>query len=174
VIFDLIYGGNSKSVAIGSLYYNLDRRPLDMDIYHDEAVDIMEFVKSMISDILDNTAISSYQFDYPQYINIAKVPSNDNKANITSLLNSIINTIETGINPSIVLPSNGVLAFADGTLQRTQSARMFTANDFLYNGTVVDDILPGDFLYDYTTSSIFIMIDSGFGYNQLLDLTVRG
>ena len=40
-------------------------------------------------------------------------------------------------------------------------------------GLTIDDLLPGDFYYDDGTESIFIMIDTGFGYNNLLDITVR-
>jgi hypothetical protein len=40
-------------------------------------------------------------------------------------------------------------------------------------GLTTDDMFPGDFYYDDVTESIFIMVDTGLGYNSLLDLTVR-
>ena len=40
-------------------------------------------------------------------------------------------------------------------------------------GLTIDDMFPGDFYYDDVTESIFIMVDTGLGYNNLLDLTVR-
>lgn len=171
--FDIIYGGNTKSIAMGEIYYNVDRQPLDINQYPTELVDVMNFIKNMIIDVLNNTAISAQQFDYAQYIDPLKIPSSENISTATSLMNTIISIMQTNISPTIIEPYKGVLRYADGTIQRTQSARMYTANDILYNGLLVDDILPGDFLYDYTTESIYIMIDSGHGYNNLLDLTVR-
>ena len=44
---------------------------------------------------------------------------------------------------------------------------------YMWVGITLDDLLPGDYYYDDGTESIYIMIDTGLGYNQLLDLTVR-
>jgi len=44
---------------------------------------------------------------------------------------------------------------------------------YIWSGITLDDLKPGDYYYDDTTESIYIMIDTGLGYNQLLDLTVR-
>jgi hypothetical protein len=44
---------------------------------------------------------------------------------------------------------------------------------YMWVGITLDDLLPGDYYYDDSTESIYIMIDTGLGYNQLLDLTVR-
>jgi hypothetical protein len=175
VIFDSIYGGNSKSIAAGLIYYDPTFYPLDLGIATVEAVDIMNYFKLLVSSVLDNTAPSTvYQQDYPQVIDITKTPSIDDKAKISNLIDIIIVIINTAAAPTLVEPSQGVMTFADGTVQRSHAPKLFTADDFIFNGITVDDIQPGDFLYDYTSSSIFLMIDSGFGYNQLLDLTVRG
>ena len=174
-IFDLTYGGNSKSIEVGSYYYDTNRRPIDIDIYQSEAAAIMVYIKGLINDVLNNNPVAHvYQYDYPQVIDPARIPSITDKGIIAGSIDIIINTINTGSSPTVVPPSKGVIKFGDGRIQRTVSAKMFTANDFLYGGLVVDDILPGDFLYDYTSSSIFIMVDSGYGYNTLLDLTQRG
>ena len=175
VIFDLIYGGNSKSIDAGLIYYDPTFYPLDLGIATVEAIDIMNYFKSLVSNVLDNAAPAIvYQQDYPQYIDVTKTPTIDDKAGIANLIDIIITIITTAAAPTLVEPSQGVLTFGDGTIQRSHAPKMFTANDFIFNGITVDDIQPGDFLYDYTSSSIFVMIDSGYGYNQLLDLTVRG
>ena len=64
------------------------------------------------------------------------------------------------------------LIFPDGTLQNTKAPRMYTNADAA-NGLTIEDLIPGDFYYDDGTESIFIMVDTGLGYNSLLDLTVR-
>ena len=64
------------------------------------------------------------------------------------------------------------LLFPDGTEQNTKAPRMYTNADAA-NGLSLDDLLPGDFYYDDGSESIFIMVDTGLGYNSLLDLTVR-
>ena len=62
--------------------------------------------------------------------------------------------------------------FPDGTLQTTKAPKMYTNAD-AEKGLTIDDLTPGDFYYDDGTESIFIMVDTGLGYNSLLDLTVR-
>ena len=174
VLFDLIYGGNSKSVEQGMIYYDTNYYPLDLSISSTEAPDIMNYFKLLVSNVLQNSAPPTvYQQDYPQYTDITKTVSNTDQAKIASLIDIIISIINTSAAPTIEQSSKGVLSFADGTVQRTHAPRLFTADDFIFRGITLDDILPGDFLYDYTSSSIFLMIDSGYGYNQLLDLTVR-
>ena len=174
IVFDLIYGGNSKSVEQGMIYYDTNFYPLDLSVSSLEAPDIMNYFKLLVSNMLQNSAPSTvYQQDYPQYTDITKTVSIDDQSKIASLIDIIISIINTTAAPTIEQPSKGVLSFADGTIQRTHAPKMFTADDFIFNGITIDDILPGDFLYDYTSSSIFLMIDSGYGYNQLLDLTVR-
>ena len=74
--------------------------------------------------------------------------------------------------PNVTLAANGVLTFADSTVQKTKAPQMYTNADAA-NGLSIDDLLPGDFYYDDVTESIFIMVDTGLGYNNLLDLTVR-
>ena len=68
--------------------------------------------------------------------------------------------------------ADGVITFADGSIQRSKAPQMYTNADAA-NGLSIDDLLPGDFYYDDVTESIFIMVDTGLGYNSLLDLTVR-
>ena len=74
--------------------------------------------------------------------------------------------------PNVTLGANGVITFADGTVQKTKAPQMYTNADAAA-GLSIDDLLPGDFYYDDVTESIFIMVDTGLGYNNLLDLTVR-
>ena len=74
--------------------------------------------------------------------------------------------------PNVTLAANGVLTFANGTVQKSKAPQMYTNADAA-NGLSIDDLLPGDFYYDDVTESIFIMVDTGLGYNSLLDLTVR-
>jgi hypothetical protein len=175
VIFDLLYNGNSKIISVGETYFDMDRMALDISLYKSEAMDIIDYVKSLASAVLNNTPPATvYQFDYPQYIDLAKTTSIDDKNNIANSFDILKSIIDTSATPTLVDPSRGVMKFGDGSIQRTVNAKMYTANDFIYGGVTVDDMLPGDFLYDYTSSSIFVMVNSGFGYNQLLDLTVRG
>ena len=174
-IFDLLYGGNSKIISTGETYFDMDRMPLDISIYKSEAIDIIHYIKSLATAVLNNTPPATiYQFDYPQHIDPTKTISSSDKNSVANSFDIIASIINTGASPAQIDPSQGVIKFGDGTVQRTVNAKMFTANDFLYGGVTVDDMLPGDFLYDYTSASIFIMVNSGFGYNQLLDLTVRG
>ena len=74
--------------------------------------------------------------------------------------------------PNVTLAANGVLTFADNTVQKTKAPQMYTNADAA-NGLSIADLVPGDFYYDDVTESIFIMVDTGLGYNNLLDLTVR-
>ena len=73
---------------------------------------------------------------------------------------------------NLTLDTDGVITFADGSTQRTKAPQMYTNADAA-EGLSIDDLLPGDFYYDDVTESIFIMVDTGLGYNSLLDLTVR-
>ena len=74
--------------------------------------------------------------------------------------------------PNVTLAANGVLTFANGTVQKSKAPQMYTNADAAA-GLTIDDMIPGDFYYDDVTESIFIMVDTGLGYNSLLDLTVR-
>jgi hypothetical protein len=73
---------------------------------------------------------------------------------------------------SAVLGNGGALAFQDGTYQFTRAPRMFTNADAA-SGLTIDDLNPGDFYYDDSTESIYIRYDTGLGYLDFLDLTVR-
>ena len=79
----------------------------------------------------------------------------------------------------VTLPSGNLqyikaegLVFPNGTIQTTKAPRMYTNTDAAA-GLTIEDLIPGDFYYDDGTESIFIMVDTGLGYNSLLDLTVR-
>jgi hypothetical protein len=72
----------------------------------------------------------------------------------------------------LTLDTGGSITFADGSIQRSKAPQMYTNADAEL-GLTIDDLLPGDYYYDDITESIFIMVDTGLGYNQLLDLTVR-
>ena len=78
----------------------------------------------------------------------------------------------TFVNLSLNTTTNGAITFADGSIQSTKAPRMYTNADAA-EGLTIDDLAPGDFYYDDGTESIFIMVDTGLGYNNLLDLTVR-
>jgi hypothetical protein len=73
---------------------------------------------------------------------------------------------------STVLGTGGVIAFQDGTYQFTRAPRMFTNADAA-SGLTIDDLNPGDFYYDDSSQSIYIRYDTGLGYFDFLDLTVR-
>ena len=73
---------------------------------------------------------------------------------------------------SAVLGQGGVVLFQDGTYQFTRAPRMFTNADAA-SGLTIDDLKPGDFYYDDSTESIYIRYDTGLGYFDFLDLTVR-
>jgi len=83
--------------------------------------------------------------------------------------------ISTSQNPlfqTISINQNGYVVFGDGSQQFTKAPRIYTNADAEL-GVTLDDLVPGDYYYDDITESILIMIDTGLGYNQLLDLTVR-
>lgn len=73
---------------------------------------------------------------------------------------------------TITINQDGSVTFGDGSEQFTKAPRIYTNADADL-GLSIDDLVPGDYYYDDTTESIYIMIDTGLGYNQLLDLTVR-
>ena len=75
--------------------------------------------------------------------------------------------------PAYAMAENltGIL-FPDGKFQPTAAPRMYTNSDAA-NGFTLDDLYPGDYYYDDVTESIFITVDTGLGYYDLLDLTVR-
>ena len=73
---------------------------------------------------------------------------------------------------TITINADGSVTFGDGSQQFTKAPRIYTNADAEL-GLTIDDLVPGDYYYDDTTESIYIMIDTGLGYNQLLDLTVR-
>lgn len=84
--------------------------------------------------------------------------------------NLIIGTQEI---PAYAMAENltGIL-FPDGKFQPTAAPRMYTNRD-AQNGFTINDLYPGDFYYDDVTESIYITVDTGLGYYDLLDLTVR-
>ena len=84
----------------------------------------------------------------------------------------IIGVTSTPSFTTVTLNETGYIEFANGTQQFTKAPRIYTNADAEL-GLTLDDLLPGDYYYDDTTESIYIMIDTGLGYNQLLDLTVR-
>jgi hypothetical protein len=71
-----------------------------------------------------------------------------------------------------VVGTGGAIFFADGSYQFTRAPRMFTNADAAL-GITTDDLIPGDFYYDDSTQSIYIRYDTGLGYFDFLDLTVR-
>lgn len=83
--------------------------------------------------------------------------------------------IATSLNPqftTVSVNANGYVVFGDGSQQFTKAPRIYTNADAA-QGITLDDLVSGDYYYDDITESILIMIDTGLGYNQLLDLTVR-
>jgi hypothetical protein len=80
--------------------------------------------------------------------------------------------ISTPSFTTVTLNETGYIEFSNGTRQFSKAPRIYTNADAEL-GLTLDDLLPGDYYYDDTTESIYIMIDTGLGYNQLLDLTVR-
>jgi hypothetical protein len=75
--------------------------------------------------------------------------------------------------PAYAMAENltGIL-FPDGKFQPTAAPRMYTNSDAA-NGFTINDLYPGDYYYDDVTESIYITVDTGLGYYDLLDLTVR-
>jgi hypothetical protein len=71
----------------------------------------------------------------------------------------------------MVLNPNGTITFGDGTVQSSRAFKFFTNADVAL-GLTTDDLLPGDWYFDDTTESIYVMVNYG-DYNQLQDLTVR-
>jgi len=78
----------------------------------------------------------------------------------------------TFVNLTLNTTTNGVITFADGSIQSTKAPQMYTNADAAA-GLTIEDLSPGDFYYDDSTESIFIMVDTGLGYNNLLDITSR-
>jgi len=84
-------------------------------------------------------------------------------------------TIGVSVTPSfdtVTINQDGSLTFGDGSEQFTKAPRIYTNAD-AEAGLSLDDMVPGDYYYDDISESIFIMIDTGLGYNDFLDLTVR-
>ena len=71
----------------------------------------------------------------------------------------------------LVLNPDGSITFGDGTVQTSRAFKFFTNADVAL-GLTTDDMLPGDWYFDDTTESIYVMVNYG-SYNQLQDLTVR-
>jgi len=71
----------------------------------------------------------------------------------------------------LVLNPNGTITFGDGTVQSSRAFKFFTNADVAL-GLTTDDMLPGDWYFDDSTESIYVMVNYG-AYNQLQDLTVR-
>lgn len=83
-----------------------------------------------------------------------------------------ISTVDDPQFATLTINQNGYVVFGDGSQQFTKAPRIYTNADAAL-GITLDDLVPGDYYYDDITESILIMIDTGLGYNQLLDLTVR-
>jgi hypothetical protein len=64
------------------------------------------------------------------------------------------------------------IMFPDGSLQITAAPRMYTNAD-AENGLSLSDLKPGDYYYDDINAAIYICYDTGLGYFDILDLTVR-
>jgi hypothetical protein len=85
---------------------------------------------------------------------------------------------------NIHIASGGTLTFQDDIAkaiiagatipysQGTAASKFYTNADALA-GYTLSDMKPGDFYYDDVSASIYICIDTGLGYFDLLDLTVR-
>lgn len=71
----------------------------------------------------------------------------------------------------LVLNPDGSITFGDGTVQTSRAPKFFTNADVAL-GLTTDDMLPGDWYFDDSTESIYVMVNYG-DYNQLQDLTVR-
>jgi len=79
--------------------------------------------------------------------------------------------ISDGIS-SITIQPGYTLIFPDGSEQISAAPRMYTNAD-AENGLSLSDLKPGDYYYDDVNASIFICYDTGLGYFDVLDLTVR-
>jgi hypothetical protein len=85
---------------------------------------------------------------------------------------------------NVLIASGGSLTFEDDIAkaiisgatipyaQVTAASKFFTNADALA-GYSLSDMKPGDFYYDDVSESIYICIDTGLGYFDFLDLTVR-
>jgi len=98
-------------------------------------------------------------------------------SNLNVTVDSLTKTITLAVSDNAVFDTvtvneDGSVIFGDGSQQFTKAPRIYTNADAEL-GLSIDDLVPGDYYYDDTTESIYIMIDTGLGYNQLLDLTVR-
>ena len=98
----------------------------------------------------------------------------------TNLVSSVDNATKTlslevsadSVFDTVTINQDGSLTFGDGSEQVTKAPRIYTNAD-AESGLSLDDMVPGDYYYDDISESIFIMIDTGYGYNDFLDLTVR-
>jgi hypothetical protein len=73
---------------------------------------------------------------------------------------------------SITIQSGYTLVFPDGSGQLSAAPRMYTNADAA-NGLSLSDLKPGDYYYDDINAAIYICYDTGLGYFDILDLTVR-
>jgi hypothetical protein len=73
---------------------------------------------------------------------------------------------------SITIQPGYTLIFPDGSGQISAAPRMYTNADAA-NGLSLSDLKPGDYYYDDVNAAIFICYDTGLGYFDVLDLTVR-
>ena len=73
---------------------------------------------------------------------------------------------------SITIQSGYTLIFPDGSEQLSAAPRMYTNADAA-NGLSLSDLKPGDYYYDDVNAAIYICYDTGLGYFDILDLTVR-
>jgi hypothetical protein len=97
--------------------------------------------------------------------------------NLDVTVDNVTKTIALEVSPdsvfdSVTINQDGSMTFGDGSQQFTKAPRIYTNAD-AEAGLSLDDMVPGDYYYDDITESIFIMIDTGYGYNDFLDLTVR-
>lgn len=95
-----------------------------------------------------------------------------------------VGTTDTVTFQNIVIGPGGKLTFYDDIAkaaaagatvpydQISAASKFYTNADALL-GLSISDMKPGDFYYDDVNASIYICIDTGLGYFDLLDLTVR-
>lgn len=93
-------------------------------------------------------------------------------------------TTDSVIFGNILIATGGSLKFQDdinkaiiagATVPYSQisAASKFYTNADALAGLSLNDLKPGDFYYDDVNAAIYICIDTGLGYFDLLDLTVR-
>lgn len=123
------------------------------------------FNKIIVADNEDLLANDDKSLEVEAGVNIelSTLPA-DIRLKISTILDPSFNTVS--LNPT------GYLVFGDGSQQVTKAPRIYTNAD-AEQGLTLEDLVPGDYYYDDISESIYIMIDTGLGFNDLLDLTVR-